>query len=161
MRGGIWVLAISAVVWCAFAIGFGHLPIWWILLPLALSGLLLLWASRQPGAAETGARAHIDALVGRWSAIEGVAIGVAVVLLSIVHRTDAILPAVAVIVGLHFLPLARGFPERLYYGTGAGLVLLGVAGLAWPAETRPLVIGFGAALIVWISAILLVRGRAA
>ena len=52
---------------------------------------------------------------------------------------DFILPAIAVIVGLHFIPLARLFNSPLYYWTGIGFVLVSVAdrGLGIDPEDLP------------------------
>jgi hypothetical protein len=158
MRDGIGILAISAILWWMFAIGFGRLPLWLIVIPLLVSGLVVAWARRLSNVAQNQPGAHVGALVGQWSAIEGALIGIAVVLLSSLHHPAAILPAMAIIVGLHFLPLARGIPVRLYYATGVALILLGVVALDLPVEPRPMVVGFGASVIVWISAILLARG---
>ena len=66
------------------------------------------------------------------------------------------LPVGAIIVGLHFFPLARGIPVRIYHATGAGLLAVGAAGLLLPASDRPLVSGMGAALVLWGTALMIV-----
>ena len=64
--------------------------------------------------------------------------------------------AVAVIVALHFLPLARVFEVPLYYWTGA-LCVLGVLGcsLIRDAGTRLLCAGLIMAAVLWLTALLL------
>jgi hypothetical protein len=64
------------------------------------------------------------------------------------------LPAVILIVGLHFLPLARLFAYRPHYLTGAGLILLACV---YPLVARDgpenAVGALGAGLVLWISAV--------
>ncbi len=64
--------------------------------------------------------------------------------------------AVAVIVGLHFIPLARVFEVPLYYWTGV-LSVLGMLGcsLIGDAGTRLLCAGLIMAAVLWLSAALL------
>jgi hypothetical protein len=83
------------------------------------------------------------------SAIEGVAIFVVANLLVRTHHSDARFPAIAVIVGLHFLPLARGIPLRTYYTTGVVLIAIGAAGLALSDPARSLFVGLGCACVLW------------
>lgn len=162
MRNGLWVLNVFAAIWGLAGIVVGHWPLWLTILPLALSAAILFAASRlKLGPNDPAARARIGRLVGIWSAVEGVAIFVTANVLINLHRPTALMPAIAIIVGLHFLPLARGIPVRLYYATGAALIALGLAALSLPPFGRALVTGLGAALIMWTSAIVLLRrGRA-
>jgi hypothetical protein len=64
--------------------------------------------------------------------------------------------AVAVIVGLHFIPLARVFEVPLYYWTGV-LSVLGMVGcsLIGDAGMRLLCAGLTMAAVLWMSALLL------
>jgi hypothetical protein len=94
--------------------------------------------------------------VGLWSTIEVVALLITANLLEKLHRPDLMMPCGAIIVGLHFFPLARGIPVRLYHATGAGLVIVGLAGLLLPATDRAIVVGMGAALVLWATALLIV-----
>lgn len=69
--------------------------------------------------------------------------------------------AVAVIVGLHFIPLARVFEVPLYYWTGV-LSVLGMLGcsLIRDAGTRLLCAGLIMAAVFWLTAaVLLLRAR--
>lgn len=61
--------------------------------------------------------------------------------------------AVAVVVGLHFIPLARVFEVPLYYWTGA-LSVLGVLGcsLIRDVGTRLLSAGLTMAAVLWLTA---------
>ena len=163
MRTGIIVLNVFAALWGGAAIVAAHRPLWLIALPVLVSAGMIGWAGRA--LRHVGARpdaARVGRLVGIWSAVEGVAILIAVNVLNAIGRGDAIGPAIAIIVGLHFLPLARGIPVRLYYATGGGIVLAGALALVLPPGERLPAIGLAAALILWISAAtIILRGRTA
>jgi hypothetical protein len=61
----------------------------------------------------------------------------------------------ALIVGLHFLPLARVFAVPLYSWTGGGAILLVLVCAFIPdASLRVLLLGLGMGVILWLSAAL-------
>ena len=159
MRGGIWVLTIFAAIWGAGGITMGHGPAWLAAAPVAISVAILVWASRQPlGTGNPVEGDHVGRVVGLATVIEGVAIFLAANWLLNAHQETLILPAVAVIVGLHFLPLARWIPVPIYYWTGAGLIAAGLIAIALPPEQRAITTGIASALVLWASCIRLVRG---
>ena len=68
---------------------------------------------------------------------------------------------VAIIVGLHFAPLAHWLPAPIYYVTGALLVVVGLVGTAIQEPTaRILTVCFGAAVALWLSCALVLRQHA-
>jgi hypothetical protein len=74
-----------------------------------------------------------------------------------------IMPLVAVVVGVHFFPLARVFAEPRMIAPGALLTLVGVAGLTARAAGAPpgtvfTVVGVGCALTLWSTAAWTVAG---
>ena len=86
---------------------------------------------------------------GQW-----VTIFVVASILNLLHRKDLILPAVILVIGLHFFPLARLFAYRPHYVTGITLIAL--------ALTYPLFSDKGAqsasgalwtGVVLWLSAI--------
>ncbi|HEX6123686.1 MAG TPA: hypothetical protein VFY89_11025, partial [Ktedonobacterales bacterium] len=95
--------------------------------------------------------------------VEIVAIALAVWLLIRTGHTALIAPVVAVIVGLHFLPLAALFQAPAYYITGIAMSLLAVVCIvavvvgAHPGETPARlwssVVGLGSAAILWATAL--------
>jgi hypothetical protein len=158
MRGGIWVLNIFAAIWGVAAIVVGGQPTWLAVIPVVLSTALLLWARRQPvGTGNPVEGDHIGRAIGIATAVEGIAIFLAANVLVNLQMPTAVLPAIAIIVGLHFIPLARWIPVPLYYWTGAALIAAGTVGLLSPAEHRAIVTGIAAALVLWASGIVLVR----
>lgn len=147
------VVTVFAAAWSWAGLRLSDAPSGLILLPIALSLALLAWGLRGSGLfASRGP--HVGRVVGLWSSIEVVALLVTANVLRDLHRDDLAFPLCAIIVGLHFFPLARGIPVRLYHGTGAGLVLAGVVGLILPASERPMAVGMTAALILWATAVL-------
>lgn len=160
MRSGILILNLFAIAWCGLGLFGAGLPGMALLVPVAISGALILWARRVPAPPRSAADgARIGRLVGIWSALEGGAIFVAVTICQNIGAPDAVVPALAIIVGLHFLPLARGIPVRLYYVTGLALVSVGAAALLLPGPDRLAPVGFAAAAILWASCAALI-GRA-
>jgi hypothetical protein len=88
-----------------------------------------------------------------WSGVEVLLIVAAAYQLPRLGMTGAVMPAIAIIVGAHFLPLARGLGVRFYLITGSALIALGIAAFAVPPGTiRILFTGWGAAAILWASA---------
>ncbi len=164
---GAAILTLFGAVWCILALALWHAhPIWSIpagivvaivLITLCLQRLIS-WRKipsiDDPIAAAKGKRA------GMWFGIiftaEGLLIGLAAGLLNHLGLGDWIPIAAAVIIGLHFLPLARLFEVPLYYWTGA-LSLLGMiaSSLIPDSGTRTLCASLIMAAILWLTAALL------
>lgn len=86
---------------------------------------------------------------GQW----GVIVIVALVLPQLGYARW-ILPAIVLIIGLHFLPLARLFAYRPHYLTGAALILLAcVYPFVAPDGPESAAGALGAGLILWLSAV--------
>jgi hypothetical protein len=86
----------------------------------------------------------------------------AVIVLGRLGIREFIAPVVAVVVGLHFLPLARAFAVPLYRPTGLALVAVGVlgavlAGLGAAVAVVLAVVGLCAALTLWGTSLRLAR----
>ena len=87
--------------------------------------------------------------VGQWVAIFAV-----YGLLSMSGHETLILPAIILIVGAHFIPLARLFNYPPHYITGAAMMLLAVSFPLVASEGPTSGIGaLGAGLILWLSAV--------
>ena len=61
--------------------------------------------------------------------IEGVAIPVVVFILIAVHSGKFIIPAIALIVGLHFYPMAKVFKRKIDYYIGTWTCIIAIAGI--------------------------------
>jgi hypothetical protein len=97
-----------------------------------------------------------------WLAVlaECIAIPLVARLLSVTGHPDAIMPAVAIIVGLHFFGLIRVLQSWLFAMVGSAMVLLAVISLTLPPSVilapsgerlavRAAVVGFGCAVSLW------------
>lgn len=159
MRGAIWVLCIFATVWGV--IGLSPLGLPATAIPIAISVVLIGWASRMALPGRTGADAkRIGRLIAFWSSVQGVAIFATFALCQRLGITDAAVPILAIIVGLHFLPLARGIPTPIYDATGLAMIVVGAVALLLPAPIRYAATGIPCAIILWVTCLALVaRGR--
>lgn len=130
---------------------------------LFLSGVSLIRSSRKlPVQAITG-----DARTGKrmrfWFninfAAEGIAIFIAIAVCNAIGHSELIPILIAIIVGIHFFPLASLFRVKFYYFTGAFLCLLAL--ITWlfvpesitvgghPIDAYLSIVGFGSSIVLW------------
>jgi hypothetical protein len=84
--------------------------------------------------------------------------GIAAFLLSRVGRFDLMPQALGVIIGLHFLPLAKIFSARLYYWTGGIMVIAAVGSLFIPRSDVRNIAGCAAiGLTLWLTGLVILR----
>jgi Family of unknown function (DUF7010) len=89
-------------------------------------------------------------------ALEWIPIFGAAFVLSRRRRPELILPVIALIVGLHFFPLARIFGATLYYFTGAAIVITSLTAIAARDPLpKQVTASFGCGLVLWTTAALL------
>lgn len=156
MRSGIWILNVFAVLWCVAGVIGGGLPLAALFVPIVISVTLIVWGYRATATVSEVRNPKIGRIVGIWSAVEGVAIFLAINICRNIGAPDAVLPMVAIIVGLHFLPLAHGFPRPLYYATGVGVAMIGAVALLLPGPDRYVFTGSGSAIILWVSCVAMI-----
>jgi hypothetical protein len=164
---GAAILTFFGSAWCIVALALwpAH-PIWSIpvgsvatiallaLCVMRLRGVRNIASIDDPVAAAKGKRAGM--LFGVIFGIESGLIWLCATLLAHVGLSIWIPIAVAIIVGLHFIPLARVFEVPLYYWTGV-LCVLGMLGcsLIGDAGMRLLCAGLTMAAVLWMTALLL------
>jgi hypothetical protein len=158
---GAMIMSVFAAIWWVVggrasgfpaAIAFG--------VPLLVTGTILVLAWRRSSSSPSAQAPNAGGrVVGIASAVEGVLILVAVNVLINTGHADWTAPVIAIIVGLHFLPIAKWLPARSYYVTAALLVAVGAIGLALPAG-RPRTTGVtvGAACILWLTSTVVLYG---
>jgi Mg2+/citrate symporter len=142
---GSAIMFLFGVVWFLVGLSGGRFsPVLRAGLPvvgLALAAWIAMLAVRAAHVSRnapppTAEQAAIGRQIGRrfgWiNGIQGDAIFLAIVALNAAQRPDFIAPAIALIVGLHFLPLAGLFQRPSYYVTGLLGCAIGVAGLLIP-----------------------------
>lgn len=162
--GAIIMSVFAAVWWMAGVRASGYAAPLAYGVPLVVTGLIVIISLSlrdNSGQASAEERARRGRLVGIASGVEGLAILLAVNVLANLGRSDYAAPVIAIIVGLHFMPLAQRLPARLYYATAALLIALGVCGFIIPRpEQRLLIVSVGAACVLWLTCIaVLARGR--
>ena len=128
------------------------------------------WLKRRAENGVTGKHSTPPHVVAgsRWGfglvvALEVVLIVAAVVVLGATGYTQLIAPVLALIVGIHFFPLARLFGARVYVATAvsqAGLALVCIVAIAVVLArgeavsfTWPVVASLGSAAILWATAL--------
>ncbi len=65
--------------------------------------------------------------------------------------------AIAVIVGIHFLPLARVFVFRPYYAVAVCMIAVALISLALSFPLRVIVVTLGTGAILWLTCLALIR----
>ncbi len=164
-RRGTVVLSVFALIWAfAGASGTGSatdaVPV-----TVEVAAVLLTAAAIHLGhrrdAAPSPRTVHLPANwargVGIVNAAEVAAVAAVIAAAAGTGHPRVIPAAVALVVGLHFFPLARLYDQRRYRWTGALLSAVAAAGLALTAtglsdETLRLVVGLGCALVLWATA---------
>jgi MFS family permease len=125
-------------------------------LGFALIGLAAGYVMRRPGKGIEPTPGEERAIM--WSSIgEGIGLFLAANIVINLHRPDLLLPAMALVVGLHFLPIAYAAAFRPFYVLGAALVVAAFACFLAGAPTGGAVAGFMAAGALWLAAGMAVR----
>lgn len=174
MATGALFLALFGVVWAvsgASAIG-GAAGTGIFLLALGAAAALCLTSVRTRS--RSAALPHDDSPVadaarrqasrrfGLVVALQWLSILAAIVVLGRLDRGSAIPAVVALIVGVHFFPLAGIFRVPAYRAAGAALCLLALVALWAPPASRLPIVGFGSAAVLFLTAaVVLVRAREA
>jgi membrane protein implicated in regulation of membrane protease activity len=151
----VFMAGFAAFWWIAGLWG-SPLPTWFLVGGPIISVLLIFIARRRLRGAP--ARSPEEAkrpgrIVGWAAGGEGIAIAVVANLLILNGQRALVLPAIAIIVGLHFLPLALLLKVRIYYATALLIIVAGVAGLVLDAPLRNLVTGLTTAGLLWLTCV--------
>jgi hypothetical protein len=164
---GAGIVTLAGSAWCIVALALWPVhPVWSIpagsaatvvLLALCVTRLRLsrnIPSIHDPLAAAKGKR--IGILFGIVFGAESGLIWLCATLLTYLGLSSWIEIAVAIIVGLHFIPLARVFQAPVYYWTGV-LCVAGMLGcsLIRAADTRGLCAGLTMAAVFWLTAVVL------
>jgi membrane protein implicated in regulation of membrane protease activity len=154
MFTGAIVLNVFGACWCVAGLLVMGASAWIMVFPLAAVAVLIAFAwreSRHVPPRTPDEEKRIGRLIGIWSAGEGVGVFVAINLLRSLHKESLIAPVLAVIVGVHFIPLARGMPLPVYYFTGTALVMIGLAACFAPATYGTPGACFASGFVLWTS----------
>jgi hypothetical protein len=168
--GAAWALAGTSFLRGALHFG-AYVLIGLVTLVFFGIGAMLLRYARSLQPAVAAEDVAMGRRLGIWFGvvfgIEAVLIALASTLLSSFGADSFIAPVIALIVGVHFLPLAGLFQVRPYYLTGALLCLLALIAIvalllgiqiAGPSpDNWSYFVGIGAALVLWLTLLYLAR----
>lgn len=152
--GTLWMID-----WCLQRHG-ADLPTLTLIVLAGSTIFLWAWCEFQQGNAEAKVRVESSRYRAwqrafRWvNVMQWLAVLVANIALNAVGHAEWIVPAVILIVGVHFIPLARVFHAPRHYVTGAALIVVAL-GYPWIANSGPHypMGAFATGSILWISAL--------
>lgn len=145
--GGLLLMAFFTTLWASwslaglpFAAGIVAIVVFGAFAVLfVIAGIRLFAVARRFPTVDTTARRAQTRSMGRRFGIifglEGVLIGAASGVLGATDLSDYINPVIALIVGLHFIPLARVFERTIDYWVAAWVVVASLVGIALLAFT--------------------------
>ncbi|MBS1649956.1 MAG: hypothetical protein JSR09_09660 [Bacteroidetes bacterium] len=94
--------------------------------------------------------------------IEGLLIAISVLILKYIRFDNLIIPTIAIIVGLHFLPMANLFQRKLDYYSATWTTVVGIIGVALaltkilPDKTIQIIVGISVALVTTLYGIYMI-----
>jgi hypothetical protein len=156
---GAVIMGFFAGIFCVLALG----PVlgWTnplLLIPIAILGFIVarVVALSRRGSAKL-ATAHAEDVI-TWASIgEGIGIPIVVTVLIILGHRDLILPGIAAVVGLHFLPMAYAIPFRAFYALGVALLIAAIVGILLRQPIGSEVAGVAAAAALWFASFAALR----
>ena len=165
LRGAMITTVFAFIWWLA---GAGPIPNPFgagIIIIGAVFALLVWYLARQRLTRAAGQRRDADRPgLGYWLVVaaEVILIVAAIVIANAIDRPHLIPGAVAVLVGLHFIPLGRMFHRPSYQVVALGMAVIGLATivlillgiLTW--DWWLVIPGIGSALVIWTDAVLAV-----
>ena len=175
LSNGVMVFAIAGAFWLGLWIGTAAPRIGWLacgeltILQVGICAALLVAAVRlrrrsgfrgselrQAEGRRSPETQHVMA-VFCWAVVGQTAlIGIAVWACVRTGSAQLIWPAIALVVSLHLIPLAKIFHVRTYYGTAAaGSIVSIITFTGWAGTYALAFLTFGMATVMWVSAIYL------
>ena len=122
----------------------------------AMLAFAAVYSMHQPGRGVMPSAAARKAI--KWSTIaEGAGLCLISNLVILMHRLDLLLPGMALVVGLHFLPIARAAAFRPFYLLGGTMVVSALVGFIVRAPSGGEIAGFTAATGLWAAAVMAIR----
>jgi hypothetical protein len=160
---GAMVCTVFGGLWLGLALQAARAFSWWVAaafvmccLGLYIGSLFLIRRGRK--------LQRFSGVKGRWPAAvrnkfirtvtaEVVAIVAVVCVCNALRRYDLIAPGIALVVGLHFLPLAKVFRSPIYYATGLAIAAWCVASVVlFHGDKADIAAAIGAGFVLWVTA---------
>jgi membrane protein DedA with SNARE-associated domain len=151
---GAIIVAAFAVLWVAA--GASNMQRRWFTLStviaFAISGAIVFAATRIPFGRHSGG--FNGKIYGIVVMLEFLAILIAAALLNRSGRTEYLIPVIALIVGLHFFGMVPATRANEFWWVGGAMCVLSLLTMSiLPQPVWSPVVGFGCALILWLSAL--------
>lgn len=163
MALGAVALALFGAIWLAAGANADHPAGWLVLLGVAAGAFALLtWAlttfrrrrRAEAGPPDAATKKRLRRGFILINTVQWMLIGTLIPVLHAVGNADSIRAAIILVVGIHFVPLARLLNYRRYYWTTLGLVL--VAGFDFFVSRRyPSLVLAAVGVVLWASAVAL------
>ena len=160
---GAW----GALIMSFFGAFFASLTLYWqqhatgvvLLIPFlgfALFAVLAVRLIRMPGTGIDPSPSEERAIT--WSTVaEAIGLFLASNIVINLHRPDLLLPSLALVVGLHFIPIAFAAGFRPFYVLGGSLVAIAAVTFAAGGQAGGTIAGLMSAGALWIASSLAVR----
>ena len=160
---GAW----GALIMSFFGAFFASLTLYWqqhatgvvLLAPFlgfAVIAVLAVRVIRMPGTGIEPSPSEQRAIT--WSTVaEGIGLLLASNMVINLHRPDLLLPSMALVVGLHFLPIAFAAGFHPFYVLGGSLVSIAAATFAVGGNTGGTTAGLMSACALWVASFSAVR----
>ena len=150
-------------VWASVLEGGWRNPL--LIVPLAVVAVLT-WAALKV-IASTPRDVHAlspraERVISWATAAEGIGIPVIALTLANTGHGAVVLPGIALVVGLHFLPMGWAIPFAPFLLLGGGLLIAACSGFVVAQPAGSMLAGYSSALALWTaSALAIRRGRLA
>lgn len=168
---GVLMMTLFGSAWLAWGFQSMGTDSPWLIAAVTLGGIALLvpcfavfQIGRKAGkkaAPLTSEQKRFQRQLGQMFGIifgaEGLLIFLAVSALSHFHLETYISTAIAAIVGLHFLPLARLYRFPLYYAVGGVMVVEALIFLTLPSPMREIAVELSVGATLWLTCIVVLR----
>ncbi len=171
MAFGALIMTMFGCLWLTWGLAAMNAGSLWIVLAVTLFGVSLLvpgsrvlQIGRKAGKVAgplspemEQAQKRMGRMFGIIFAGEGVLIFAAVNVLNNLHLGGYVISAIAAIVGLHFLPLARLYRLSMYYVVGGIMTAAALVSLVLPPSVRMSALAITMSAIVWATCAAVIR----
>jgi hypothetical protein len=162
-RGSI-ICTVFGALWLGFSLAAARAFVPIVVVLISIIGIVLFARSlslirkgralRNSSAVAPNAHSDRTRKLFKWISIgEGVAIGLVCFFGFGLNRGDLVPVGIAIVVGLHFLPLAKVFEARIYYWTGGMIVAWCIfSRVSFHSQAMDVSAGIGTGAILWLTA---------
>jgi len=168
---GVSMMTLFGAAWLAWGFQTMSTDSLWLMAAITLGIIALLAAAfglfrigRRAGKRSAPLTSEEKRVQGKMAQMFGLIFGGEALLIFLAVRAlnhflleTYISTAVAVIVGLHFLPLARLYRFPMYYVVGGVMIVEGLVFLALPSPVREIAIELSMGTTLWLTCVLVLR----